>query len=239
MDPWECDQSSDVDFSAVLSRMIKDLRNIYCGELKPMKRDQLMVYHCCGSDHAQKCKLLDGRLHDDGVRTLVVRRPSMKLDTIEMKSDLEKGVLIVEVPPVDYDRSSTKARQLLIDGKWEELTRYLHPAVIEHMKSLTVTHSSTSQHSTNRKVNQQQSSKKKTTKKKTAKKRTAKKKTPKKKTPKKKTPKKKTPKKRTPKKGKEKKVAAKNKAVDKKKTAAKKKTKGKGKAKAKAKRKGK
>ena len=38
------------DYSESSSRMIGDLQNGYCGERKCIKRDQLLLYYCCGSD---------------------------------------------------------------------------------------------------------------------------------------------------------------------------------------------
>ena len=68
------------------------------------------------------------------MNTLIVRRPNAKLNHIKLKSNIKKGVLVVDAPPVDYDRSSTMVRNLLLAQKWKELEKYLHQNVLQYLK---------------------------------------------------------------------------------------------------------
>lgn len=133
-DEWECKQNYFVDFPYVASRGIKKLKQIYCEKYKYVKSKKLCIYYVCGLDHAQKCGLLGGRLHNLDVNTLIVRRPNAKLNHIKMKSNLKKGLIVVDLPPVNYDRSSTLVRNLIIDNKWKELEKYLNVKVLEYLK---------------------------------------------------------------------------------------------------------
>merc|ERR1712083_88196 len=103
-------------------------------ELKLLDRKRLVLYYCCGLDHARKCGLLQGRLKFYDVGTLVVRRPTKELQHIKLKSDAKKALVVVDAPPVDFDRSSTIVRDLMKAKKWKELEKYLHPSVIEYLR---------------------------------------------------------------------------------------------------------
>ena len=132
-DQWESQQKAFVDFPQVSSKLIEKLRKVYCPKyIKNARR--LNIYYVCNLDHAYKCKLLNGRLKNIGVNTLVVRRPNAKFNHIKLKSDYKKGVVVVDIPPVSYDRSSTKVRELLNGHKWKELEKYLDKAVIQYLK---------------------------------------------------------------------------------------------------------
>merc|ERR1712062_598880 len=137
VDEWECRQKDFVDFPSVAKRMLNQLRQTYCDELKCIDESRLLVYYCCGLDHAHKCNLLSGSLHRHGVGTLVVRRPSGDLKRVKLKSNAKKMVLVVDAPPVEFDRSSTIVRKLLLRNqtKWKELEKYVHPEVIQYLKS--------------------------------------------------------------------------------------------------------
>lgn len=88
----------------------------------------------CGLDHANKCRLLSGRLSKWNVYTLVVRRPNAKLKDIKLKSNVKKGLVVVDIPPVEHDRSSTIVRKLLVAKNWQELKKYLHPKVLQYLR---------------------------------------------------------------------------------------------------------
>lgn len=133
-DEWECKQDYFIDFPSVSSRCIKKLRRIYIEKYKYIKSGKLEIFYCCGLDHAEKCGLLQGRLHRIQVNTLIVRRPNTKLNHIKMKSNLKKGVIVVDLPPVHYDRSSTIVRNLILSKKWKELEKYLNPNVLNYLK---------------------------------------------------------------------------------------------------------
>merc|ERR1712129_271291 len=121
--------------------MGNQLRQTYCDELKCIDVSRLLVYYCCGLDHAHKCNLLSGSLHRHGVGTLVVRRPAGNLKRVKLKSNSKKMVLVVDAPPVKFDRSSTIVRKLLLSTsiknqtKWKELEKDVHPEVIQYLKS--------------------------------------------------------------------------------------------------------
>ena len=133
-DKWECKQNYFVDFPYVSSRCIKKLKDIYIEKYKYIKPGKLEIFYCCGLDHAEKCGLLQGRLHRLEVNTLIVRRPNATLNHIKMKSNLKRGVVVVDLPPVNYDRSSTIVRNLIVTQKWQELEKYLAPKVLDYLK---------------------------------------------------------------------------------------------------------
>eukprot|EP01084_Bolivina_argentea_P188380 324307_1 len=133
-DEWECRQNYFVDYPQVASRLNEALKEIYCDKNKYIKENNLKIYYVCGLDHATNCGLLGRGLNYLGVNTLIVRRPNAKLNQIKLKSNLKNGVVVVDVPPVDYDRSSTMVRNLLSMKKWKDLEKYLHIKVLQYLK---------------------------------------------------------------------------------------------------------
>merc|ERR1711937_126600 len=102
VDKWESKGNVlFVDFPKVSRRLITELRRIYCDEMHLVKRTHLVLYYACGLHHAQKCGLLNGRLYDMGIRTLVLRRPTKELDKVKLKTNWAKHVVVVDAPPVD------------------------------------------------------------------------------------------------------------------------------------------
>ena len=134
-DEWESKQKYFIDFPWVAQRLAKEMVSIY----SPLNIN-VYVFYVCGSDHAIKCGLTDGKLFRlYGVYTLIVQRPGDYIETQQSDTELfEKGIVYVTVPDIDFDRSSTMVRNLLRNGihkNMDKLEQYLSKNVIEYLQS--------------------------------------------------------------------------------------------------------
>ena len=136
-DEWESKQKYFVDFPWVAQRLAKTISDTYI----KTRGIPILVFYVCGTDHASKCGLTGGRLkHAYNVYTLIVQRPGNEIKTYSNKKTLfnKNGIVYVDVPDIDFDRSSTIVRDLLRMGIHEnrdKLEKYLSKKVIQYLQN--------------------------------------------------------------------------------------------------------